>query len=157
MHAQDDLRALRREVDALRQIEARKDALERDVVLLRESLQKAEKTIQDNEARLEETREKLHKAEKSIQTFEKKGAYLQKTSFSENTLDAFPQNETTVQENAAERKPSLKEGPFPGPFIPASEQGDYVQGLALIPEVIDEDYDDREMLDTLMRFLEPEE
>ncbi|MFO7974401.1 MAG: hypothetical protein R6V12_07195 [Candidatus Hydrogenedentota bacterium] len=155
--AQDDLRALRREVDALRQIETQKEVLEREVVLLRESLQKAEETIQGTQARLEESREKLRKAENQPQTFRETGVTFQKTRASEKTLDEVSQDRGIAKQDVAERGPSFIEGPFPGPFVPPSEQGDRVEGLALIPEVIDEDYDDREMLDTLMRFLEPDE
>lgn len=157
MHAQDDLRALRRQVDALRAAEAERDALAREAVLLREALQKAEKTIHDTQSRVESSRDALRKAEKRIRALEGKNARVKQGRHASGSADVLPREVERANGEGGEIDSSSKEGPFPGPFIPPSEGAERVEGLALIPEVLDDDFDDREMLDTLMRFLEPEE
>jgi len=156
MHAQDDLRALRRDFDALHQIETEKIALERETVLLREALQKAEETIQGYEQRFQENQQKLSEAEKRIQMLEDKTTGFLAAPRLTGHVGRPANNVADAGQEAAGSGAAPRQGPFPGPFIPPSEQTDHAQGITLIPEVIDNDFDDGEMLDTLMRFLGPE-
>ncbi len=144
--AQEELRGLRQELEAFRKIEVEHHGLEREAAVLRETLKKAG----ESPAPTEGAEEALRDAWERIRELESELARMR-------AEQQNPPDTSAGMAETLEVDPPRKSGPFPGPFVAPSEQKTDVQGITLIPEIMDENFDDREMLDTLMRFLGSEE
>ncbi|HPX39465.1 MAG TPA: hypothetical protein PLF51_03455 [Candidatus Hydrogenedentes bacterium] len=144
--AHEELRVQRQELDAFRKIEAEHHGLKREAALLRESLERAG----EGPARTEGADEALRAAWERIRELETELVHLR------TGLQNAPEIGAGMAE-PGEDDPSRKDGPFPGPFVAPSEQKTDVQGIKLIPETMDENLDDHDMLDTLMRLLGAQE
>jgi len=154
---QEELRELRRIVDASRETVAEKAALEREMALLRDSLEKREAALDDRLAQLgeitgqlQDARERSHPLETELAPAPDPHSHVPEQGDHEHA-------QAPESEEPAPVVPGLKSGPFSRRFVSPSERSDGDQGITLMPEVLDDDYDSREMLDTLMRFLDPED
>lgn len=153
---QEELRSVRRDLDALRAVQGEKNALDREVSVLRQALLIAGEAGHERRSPMDETEGELQDARDRIRALESELAQLREVRLHIPEIESGADEESEAAPQTPEQAAMSKDGPFPGPFVRSSEQEVDVQGIALIPEVIDDTYDDREMLDTLMRFLGPE-
>ncbi|MGI6460619.1 MAG: hypothetical protein ACOX5J_11085 [Candidatus Hydrogenedentales bacterium] len=151
--AHEELRALRSKLDALYEEASARQRSELQAARLAESSE----TMGESLATRDDRGEDLCSALERIRELESE---LERTRNEQHVAPDISDGTAVLAED--EPQPSRddspdKDGPFAGPFVAPSSQKSNVQGIALIPEVMDEDFDDQEMLDTLMRFLQMEE
>lgn len=154
---QEEIRELRQMLDASHEAAVSKAALERELALLRDSLEKGERALNKRQAQLDESTAQLQQAQERSHALEAELARVSISHSAPREQGPEVQPQTAELEEPSRAASLQNSGPFPGPFVAPSELSDAEQGITLMPEVLDDDSDSREMLDTLMRFLGPEE
>jgi DNA repair exonuclease SbcCD ATPase subunit len=151
--AQEELRSLRLRLDALYEGGSAPQSPKAGAARVVETSE----TAGERQASADAREEELHNARERIRALETELERMRKRHHSAPDISDDPTELIEEEPQPPRAEMSGKDGPFAGPFLAPSSQKSTVQGIALIPEVMDEDFDDQEMLDTLMRFLQSEE